>query len=196
MGQVEFVLSLYLLQVLGERDLHPGGQHGDAVLVAFTGADRDLISGKVHVLDSEPCALQQAQASAVEQDRHETGDAAHALKNGADLFAGEHDGQANSPLGSHDIVEPGQVLLEHAAIEKQDGTQGLVLGRRGDVLVDDESTQELCDLGASHLGGMAFLVEENEPEDPRNIGLFGPPAIVASTDGRANSVEKPRGLGR
>ena len=116
------------------------------------------------------------------------------MKDGSDLFAGQHDGQPGSALRPDDVVQPGQVLFEDVAIEKQNRAQGLVLGGRGDVPVDDESAQELRDLGASHLGRMASVVEEDEPADPRNVGLLGPPAIVASTNGRADAVEKA-GLG-
>jgi len=41
------------------------------------------------------------------------------LKDGSGLFAGEHDGQPGGPLRSHDVVEPGQVLFEDVAIEKE-----------------------------------------------------------------------------
>jgi hypothetical protein len=96
--------------------------------------------------DSEAGALQQAQAGAVEQDRHEARHAVHPLRHGTDLFSGEHDGQPSRPLRPHDVVEPGQVLLEDIAIEKEDGAQGLVLGGRGKVLVDHERAQELEDV--------------------------------------------------
>jgi len=59
--QVELVLPFHHFQVLGERDLDDGGQHGDAVLVALAGADRDLVPGEVHVFDPKAGALQQPQ---------------------------------------------------------------------------------------------------------------------------------------
>jgi hypothetical protein len=37
---------------------------------------------------------------------------------------------------------------------------------------------------------MAFAVEEDEPANPRNIGLLGPPAIVTGANGRPDAVEK------
>jgi hypothetical protein len=61
------------------------------------------------------------------------------LKDGSDLVAGEHDGQAGRTLRSDDVVEPGELLFEDVAIEEENRAQGLVLGRRRDVPVDDES---------------------------------------------------------
>ena len=56
----------------------------------------------------------------------------------------------------------------------KNGAQGLILGGRGDVPVDEESAQELRHLGAAHLGWMAFTVEEDDPADPsRSAGYSG-----------------------
>jgi hypothetical protein len=154
------------------------------------------LGGEVNVLDPEAGTLQQAQAGTVEQDCHETRDAAHPLKDGSGLFAGQHDGQPGGALRSDDVVEPGRILFEEVAIQKQNGAQGLVLSGRGDVPFDDESAQELRHLGASHLGRMTFAMEEDEPADPRDVGLLGPPAIVASTNGRADVVEQATRSGR
>jgi hypothetical protein len=84
----------------------------------------------------------------------------HPLQDGPDFFSGEHDGQPSGPLRSHDVVEPGQVLLEDIAIEKEDGAQGLVLGGRGNVLVDHQRAQELRHLPSTHLERMALTVEK------------------------------------
>jgi hypothetical protein len=37
-------------------------------------------------------------------------------------------GNPGGPLRPDDVVEPGQILFEDVAIEKQNGAQGLVLG--------------------------------------------------------------------
>ncbi len=41
------------------------------------------------------------------------------LEYGADLLAGQHDGQEPGPLGPNDIVEPRQIDAEHLAIEEE-----------------------------------------------------------------------------
>jgi len=42
---------------------------------------------------------------------------------------------------------------------------------------------------------MTFPVEEDVAPNPRDVSLFGPPAIVTGTHGVPNPVEKSRGLG-
>jgi hypothetical protein len=42
---------------------------------------------------------------------------------------------------------------------------------------------------------MTLAMEEDEPADPRRVGLLRPPAIVASPDDRADAVEQPRLFG-
>ena len=93
-------------------------KHRDAVLVALPGPDDDLVGGEVHVLDA---TLENPQAGAIEQAGHEPRRALELLEHGADLLASQDDGQTLRTLRAHDALEPGQVQLEHVAVEKQEG---------------------------------------------------------------------------
>jgi hypothetical protein len=79
-------------EVQGEVALDDGREHGDTVFVAFAASHSDLISREVEILNSEAAALQHAQASAVEQVRHEVRHARESLKHRANLLACQDDG--------------------------------------------------------------------------------------------------------
>ena len=68
---------------------HPGSvrQECDAVLVAFPAPDDDLVGGEVDVLHAQPRALEEAEASAVQQEGHELRGAVEPLEDRANLGA-------------------------------------------------------------------------------------------------------------
>ena len=176
--------------------LDGGRKRRGPVLVALAGADDELVAVEIQVLHPESSALEQAQARAVHQDGHEAGSAAEPLDHSAHLVAREHDRQPNRPPGPHHVVEPGHLLLEDLAIQEQQRAQCLILGRCGDVALDGEPAQIPGELGATHLGGMPLLVEEDVAPNPRDVGLLGSPAIVAGAHGIPDPVEQAPRAGR
>src|SRR5207344_1334520 len=87
---------------------------------------------------------------------------------------------------------PGQVDVEHLAIEKQKSAERLVLGGARNLAVDRERGQEAGDLGRAHLSGMPLLVEEDVAADPGDVGFLGPAAIVADPESLADAIEEAR----
>ncbi len=87
-----------IFQMAEKPGLGHGREHGDPVLIALAAADEDLIGGEVDVLHAEPAALEHPQACSVEQACHEAGRAIQSLEHGADLVAGENDGQPRGAL--------------------------------------------------------------------------------------------------
>jgi hypothetical protein len=79
-SQVGLVLTLHLLQVLGEASLRHGVQDGHAVRGALGVADDDLVRPEVEVLESQ-AAFEQAQPGAIQEGGHE---AARAVQYGDD----------------------------------------------------------------------------------------------------------------
>ncbi len=63
-------------------------------------------------------------------------------KHGPHLFTGQDHRQSLRPLRAHDVVQPGNVQIEHLLVEEQQRAQGLVLGRGGHVPVDRKPAQE------------------------------------------------------
>jgi hypothetical protein len=77
---------------------------------------------------TQPAALQQAEAGAVEKKRHDPRHAGQLLQDRPGLLAGEDHGQVLGALGPHDIVEPRQVHPEHLSLQEEQRAECLVLG--------------------------------------------------------------------
>jgi hypothetical protein len=100
------------------------------IATALASSNDDLVSLEVDVLHSQPGTFEEAQPSTVEQTGHQLDGAGQTVEDGAHFFPRENHRQVLRMLGAHEIVEPGQLLVEHAAIEKEQRRQRLVL-RRG-----------------------------------------------------------------
>jgi hypothetical protein len=181
---------MHVVEVRPEHGLDRDRQHRDAILAALAVADHDLVRSEVDIFHAQPAALQQAEASTVEQERHDPRHAGQLLENRPGLLACEHDGQVLRALGPHDIIEPRQLHAEHVSIQEEQGTECLVLGGRGDLVSYGERGQECRDLGRPHLGRMPLAVEEDEPPDPVNVGFLGPATVVPGADRLADAVQE------
>jgi hypothetical protein len=74
---------------------------------------------------------------------------------------------------------------------KPERRKRLGLGRGADRLPDGQVRQEGIDLRLGHLGGVADIVENNEPLHSAAVGVFGAGAAVAGSQGLAQAVEEP-----
>ncbi len=92
-------------------------------------------------------------------------------KNRAGLGPGEDDGNCRWPLDSVDLVDEVELSLQNLLVKEEKSTQGLVLGRGGDVFVDREMSEKPSDFLFAHLAGMAFVMEKDEAADPVDIHL-------------------------
>jgi hypothetical protein len=75
------------------------------------------------------------------------------------------------------------------AIEKQKGTEGLILGGGGDVLCDGQMSQKSRNLGASHFFRMLFVVKQNVATRPGNIAFLRPVGVMCDSNGFSDLVE-------
>jgi hypothetical protein len=188
--EIALVLALDGVEMQSELGNHDGGQRGGPIFVALAGTNRDLVAREVHVLHPEAQGLEETEPSSVQQGGDETVGASELSEDGADLVARQYHGQANGPLGTHDVVEPRQVLLQHISVEEEQRAQGLVLGGGGDLSVHGQRAEELRHLGAAHPEGMALVVKEDVPAGPRDVGLLGAPTVVAGAHRRTHAVEQ------
>lgn len=129
-------------------------EQGLAVAVALALADGDRRTREVDILDAEVQALEQAQAGAVEQARHEVGEPWQVAQQGGDLRAIQNGGQPGRALRSDEAVEPGQDHAEHFLVEEEQGRQGLVLRRGGNLALVGEVVEEPLDVGGAKLAWM------------------------------------------
>ena len=190
-SQVGIMLVLRPLKMLDECWLDYCWEHGGAILRALAVTDDDLVRREVDILNSQTTALEEAQAGAIEQRRHEPLCAVELADDGAHLVAAENDREVSRPLGPDDVIEPGQILMQNVPVEKQKSAERLVLGRGGDPALDRQGAQKPRDLSGTHLGGMALAVEEDVAADPADVRLLGAATAVAKADGLAHAVEKP-----
>lgn len=106
------------------------------------------------------------------------------------LFVGEDGGEAAGAFSADGVEGEVEVDPEDLAVEEEDGAEGLVLGGGGDAPFDGEVGEEGFDLRRAHFAGVAFVVEEDEPFDPGDVGLFGADGIVFAADRISDLVEK------
>jgi hypothetical protein len=181
--------------VRGEILPGDGGQHRDPVLVALAAADDDLVGGEVHVLHPKPAALEHPESGAIEQVCHQLRGPVEPLEQCANFVSREYDGHVLGPLGTHDAIEPGKIDLEHIAVQEQEGAEGLILRRRRHAPFHGQPSQEAGDLGSPQLDWVTLAVEDDVPPDPRNVALFGSPAVVACAQPLPDAIEEPWLLG-
>ncbi len=107
-GQVFLVGGFCLGEVLTYRRNDAVGEHGDAVVAAFSIIDNDAVIFKINILDAEAQTFHEAEAAAVHDLRHEFVLACHVGDDGAHFFYREYVGDAFSFFGP-DEVEGGLV---------------------------------------------------------------------------------------
>ena len=184
------VQELHVLEVHLEFVGHRFREDGDAILHALAVTHHDAAVVEVDVLHSQAQRFEQSQSAAVQQPGDEPVGAGHLGDHLAGFLAGEHGRQALRAVRAHDIVDPGQVDIQHAFVEKEQGGEGLRLGGGRDLAGVGEVAQEIPDLVAAHVARVAAGVEEDEAADPVDISLFGAVAVVAEADGGADGVQE------
>lgn len=144
---------------------------------------------EVNILDAQADAFHEAQAAAVEELGHQFVGAVQAVQELPDLFAGEDGGEAFGSFGRGE--EDGvNLFVEDLAVEEEDCAEGLVLGGGGDISFHSEVGQEGLDFWGTHIGGMAFVVEEDEAAHPVHVGLFGAVGVVFESEDLAELIQK------
>jgi hypothetical protein len=81
---------------------------------------------------------------------------------------------------------------QHLAIEKQHTAERLVLRGRRHVLFHRQPREKRRDLRRAKLTGMSQTMKHDEPPDPVNVSVLGPPAVVPRADLRAHRLTASR----
>ena len=178
------------VDLLGERGAKGVGKEGTAVPFSLRVTDDDLVESEIDVLDPELERLEEAQAGAIEKGRDEERGAVELLEEAKDLVAGEDDREAPGAAGAGNLSEVPERLPEHVLVEEEKGRQGLVLGGGGDVFLDGQGREEGGDLGGSEVAGVTAAMDPEVTADPVEVGLLGPPAVVAGANFVANPIEQ------
>jgi hypothetical protein len=165
-------------------------KQGQPVPVAFAATNDDLAAAEVHVLDSQPAALEQPHAGPVEQQHHEARHAVHLGQNRGDLFACENDWQPRGPLGTYETIQPWQLRAQNFPVQEEQGGKRLVLRRRTDLLLGRQMRQEARHFGFTKIAWMSLAVEVNVAAYPSDIRLLGPHAVMAQPESVAHSIDQ------
>jgi hypothetical protein len=117
-----------------------------------------------------------AEAAAIEQSDDQAVGAGEMGEDGAHFCRGEDGREMVGALGSDGVDAAVKILLEHVLIQKEQGTQGLVLG--GDVFDDRKVAEESLNIGNTHILGVTLVMKQNVTFDPLNIGFFCTMSVV------------------
>ena len=69
--------------------------------------------------------------------------------------------------------------------QEEQGGEGLILGRCGDLHLDGQVGQEGFDFRGAHGGRMTLVMEEDEAADPGQVRVFGAQGVVLAAKGLA-----------
>lgn len=116
------------LELFANGSLRSLRQERRTVSASFRIADVDPVPLKIDIFDAESGAFHQTQPCAVEEKRHESGDAIQLANDPANFIPTQDYGQASATFGPLNIVQPGKFDIQHPPIEKEYGRQGLILG--------------------------------------------------------------------
>jgi hypothetical protein len=93
-------------------------------------------------------------------------------------------------FGADNIVEPPDVPFKDVTVEKEQGIQGLILGRGADMSVNGQRREKLRHLLFAHVSRVTLSMEEGKALDPVNIGLFSPQAVMPQADRCTDLIEQ------
>ena len=167
-------------------------------------AHREGLHLQVHVLDTEPDALRDAQARDVQKLDDELMHSGHRCNHASRLLAGQDDGYPGSLACAVCVDFAAQWLLEHVLVEEDECIHGLVLGGGGHLAVSGQVREECLDLlfaGSKVVPGL-HVVETDIAFDSIPVGAFGMDGIVTPSHEVAYFVKQsgrhanPQGLGR
>ena len=111
-------------------------EEGNAVAAAFAVTHDDVSGGKVEVFDAETRALEDAEARAVHQRRHEAWDAAYPAEDDPHLVACQDDREALGAARARKVVDPGRSEAQDVPVQEYERAQGLLVGRGTDLAGD------------------------------------------------------------
>ena len=167
-------------------------QDRNPVLGTFAVPNQDLPPLELDVFDAQPQSLSQSHASAVQHGCHESDRAAHLVKQQAHLGGSQYHRQPAWAPGGNDVVQPRQLNLQDHFVQKQDGRLRLPLGRRGNMPVHCQVSQEGCHFCRTEFAGMALAVKDDEAPDPVRVGFLGADRVVSNPNLLPQSIHQTR----
>jgi hypothetical protein len=164
-------------------------QHRHPILHAVAIAHDALLWREIEACRASPQTFHSSHGRVVESGGHSRtgcGEGSHHLQG---FRRGQHRRHSARLSGLDSLDGPAEQLSDPIAGDAQQGTEGLVVGGGGDLLLNHEVRQKRLDVCASHVFGMALSWKNNVPFDPGDLGLLRMKGIVLESDGFAYMVE-------
>ena len=89
------------------------------------------------------------------------------------------------------LAEFARIVPHHLAVHEHDGVQGLILCRSGSAAIYRQMRQECPHLGRPHFPRVPFIVKQDEPLDPGDVGLLGSIRQMLHAAGVRHLIEEP-----
>jgi len=180
----------YSYEMGGKQRLHGNGQHGDAIFIAFSCPDSDLVGAKINVFHPQTQTFHEPQTGPVQEVPHEPRFSLQRFQQRFHLVSAQHEGETMRSFGAHEVVDPVDLTPQYLPVEEHERIERLVLRGRTDVLFQRQCGQKLPDLLSSQCAWMPPALEVNKPPDPVNVGLLNPQTVMPHSDGCPHLVEE------
>jgi len=108
------------------------------------------------------------------------------------LGTGKNGGCTRRALRAIEAVQPGERLRHDLAIQEQECSQGLILGRGCHPPVAGEMVEKRRDLRLAQIERMTLAVKKDEALDPVNVAFLSAGAEVLAPDGIPHLLHKFR----
>jgi hypothetical protein len=167
------------------------GHHSDAILLPFAVTYDDLSRFEIQVFDAQPTAFENTQPRSVHQRSHERGGPRHAVEDGVDFAARQHQWQTGWAFSARKL-QLVELAAQNVAVQEQERRKRLALGRGTDFASGRQVRHECGNLGFAHAVWVAFVEKEDKAFDPGNVGFFGAGAVVPRANLVPNSVKESR----
>jgi hypothetical protein len=175
--KVTLVLFANGLKVVVKHRPELNWKEGDAVFSAL-GVTYDQVAGaEVDVLDPQARTLEQAKTGAVQELRHEEGNAAHLAEHAPHLVTREHERETVRARRAREIVDPRRRRSQRVPVQEGDRTERLNVSGRTDTALARQAFEEGANVVRSELGRVPAM-EDYEAPDPSTVGSARPHAQV------------------
>jgi hypothetical protein len=165
-------------------------QERRAVVAALAPAHHDLAAVEIDVLHPKRKRLHEAQAAPIKKLGDQAKRRAELLEERDDLAAAKDRREMLGTVGPLQTVEVRHRDVEDAAVQEDEGTEGLVLRRCGRATLHREMIEEKGDLRRPQLPRVAAPVEDDEGPDPAEVRLLGPGRVVEAPEGPVDGFDE------
>ena len=150
------MLGLHALEMVRQVLSGRRGERRIPVLVAFAGANEDLVTGEIEILHTQAATFH----------RHQPRCVAEAPQQSLHFFLRQHDRQSFRSLGSNDALNEADLLIENVMIQKQERVERLVLRRGTHMGCCSQTRQEPSHVRFVQIGDGPQVMKAHEALDP------------------------------